>query len=290
MEAVRDHDLRRIVEKARVEGRFQSAQMEYGRELRPLRISVTPLQERGGRSTLVLCQDLTDVQRLLAMRREFVANVSHELRTPLASVKAAAEALDAGALEDGAAARDFLRRITIEVDHMAELVQRLLELARLETGRAQFEVQPLETGKLIAEAVERVRPRIEAQGLRLMMDVPQGVPWLLGDRAAIHGVLLNLLDNALKFTEQGQIKVSARAAGEMVEVAVEDTGRGIEPQDLPHVFERFYKADRSRSSPGAGLGLALAKHAVQALGGRIWAESERGKGAAFRFALPAAKG
>ncbi len=288
MEAVRDHEITRIVERAWQEGRQQVGQVEHGRELRLLRISVTPLLEKGGRSALVLFQDLTEVQRLGAMRREFVANVSHELRTPLASVKAAAEALEGGALDEPTAARDFLNRIIIEVDHMTNLVQRLLDLSRLETGKAQFDIKSLDAKAVVAEAVERVRPRVESQGLALIVELPEGLPRVRADRAALHEVLLNLLDNAINFTRAGHIRVSARAADGAVEVAVEDTGSGILPEDLPHVFERFYKADRSRSSPGAGLGLALAKHAVQAQGGRIWAESAPGRGSAFRFTLPAA--
>ncbi|MBI3743106.1 MAG: HAMP domain-containing histidine kinase [Chloroflexi bacterium] len=119
--------------------------------------------------------------------------------------------------------------------------------------------------------------------------MPETLPLVTADKQAIAGVILNLVENAIKFTERGSVTLSARPADGLVEVAVRDTGPGIDPKDLPHVFERFYKADRSRSSPGAGLGLALAKHAVQSHGGRIWVESEPSKGSTFKFTLPVAK-
>lgn len=288
IEVVRDHEIAHLVSAAVQARRQQTGQVEYGREQRLLRVSVTPLQERGRVSALVLIQDLTEIQRLQGMRREFVANVSHELRTPLASVKSATEALQSGALEEPEMARDFLARIQIEVDHMTEMVQRLLDLSQVETGKARFEMQRLDLKKLLMEAIERVRPQVEQQGLALQTNLPDGLPAVTADRTVVHQVLLNLIDNSLKFTREGHIRVTARASDGMAEVVVEDTGTGIPPEHLPHIFERFYKADRSRSSGGTGLGLALAKHNVQAHGGRIWAESRPGQGTAIHFTLPLA--
>ncbi|MEE9284805.1 MAG: ATP-binding protein [Dehalococcoidia bacterium] len=288
MEVTRDHEIGRIVARALQEGRHQTGRVEYGPDPRMLRISVTPIEEKGGLSALVLVQDLTELQRLEGVRREFVANVSHELRTPLASIKAAAEALQGGALDDAQAADDFLARIDVEVDHMARMVQRLLDLSRLETGKVQFNMEPLDVKAVLQEATERVRPQAERRGLALTVEAPEGLAPVLADRAAVSETVLNLIDNALRFTDTGSIRVAARESDGSVEVTVEDSGPGISPEDLPHIFERFYKADRSRSGGGAGLGLALAKHTVQAHGGRIWAESPPGKGATLHFTLPLA--
>ncbi|MCI0769589.1 MAG: PAS domain-containing protein [Chloroflexi bacterium] len=288
MEVTRDHEIGRIVADALREGRHQSGKVEYGPDLRLLHVLVTPIEEKGGLSALVMIQDLTEVQRLEAVRRDFVANVSHELRTPLASIKAAAEAIQGGALDDVQTTREFLARIDVEVDHMAQMVQRLLDLSRLETGKAQFNMEALDVKALLDEATDRVRPQAESRGLALTVDAPEGMAPVMADRAAVQEIMLNLIDNAMRFTDDGSILVSAREVDAGVEVTVEDSGPGILPEDLPHIFERFYKADRSRSSGGVGLGLALAKHTVQAHGGEIWAESPPGKGAIVHFTLPLA--
>ncbi len=289
MEVVRDHDIARVVHASLSEGRRQSRHLDYGSERRLLNVSATPIRFESEQGVLVLAQDLTELQRLEGTRKEFVANVSHELRTPLASIKAAVETLEGGALQDAVASRDFLARINVEVDHLTEIVQQLLDLSRIESGRAQFDLALHETAPLLNDAIHRVRTQADKNGVSLAVDVPPGLPRVMADGAAIHRVLINLLDNAMKYTSSGgAITISARKADSMVEVCVQDNGAGIASEDLPHVFERFYKADRSRASKGSGLGLALCKHIVQAHGGIMWVESALGKGSAFRFTLPAA--
>ena len=291
MEVVRDHEVLRLVDDSVAQGRHTTSQIEYGRDPRLLRITATPLQQNEGHFTLVLAQDLTELQRLEAVRRDFVANASHELRTPLAAVKAVVETLEDGALEDPLVARDFLRRIGAEVDHMTALVQQFLDLSRLETGRAHLDLQPLDLRTVLPEAVNRLRPQAERQGVRLAMSLPPDLPIVLADRAGLHEIILNLVGNALKFAPRGEVELGARAAGPFVEIRVRDNGPGIGAEHLPHIFERFYKVDRARSgAPGTGLGLAIAKHMVQALGGQVWAESQIGKGSTFYFTLPIAPG
>ncbi|MBM4404678.1 MAG: HAMP domain-containing protein [Chloroflexi bacterium] len=289
MAVVRDHDIGRLANAAGAEGRRQSRHLEFGSERRLLNVTATPIRFESELGVLVLAQDLTEIQRLEAMRKDFVANISHELRTPLASVKAAVETLEGGALQDQAAAKDFLSRINVEVDHLTEIVQQLLDLSRIETGRVQFDLAPRAAAELIREAVHRIQPQAERLGLQVNVDLAEGLPAVVADSAAIHRVLMNLLDNAMKYTpKERSVSVTARVSGAFVEISVRDAGEGIASEDLPHVFERFYKADRSRASKGAGLGLALCKHIVQAHGGIIWAESDLGKGSVFRFTLPAA--
>jgi two-component system phosphate regulon sensor histidine kinase PhoR len=238
--------------------------------------------------TLVLLQDVTDLRRAEAARRDFVANVSHELRTPVAALKALVETLEAGALEDPEAGPDFLRRMHVEVDGLAALVAELLELARAEAGKLELELAACEAGGLLSEAVERTRAYAERVGLRVSVaHAPEPDLLVEADARRIGQVLANLLANAVKFSPPGgRIEAGAAVADGWVEFWVADTGVGLALDQLGRVFERFYKTDPSRSGTGTGLGLAICKHLVQAHGGRIWAESGgAGQGATFRFTL-----
>jgi two-component system phosphate regulon sensor histidine kinase PhoR len=222
-------------------------------------------------------------------RRENVSNFSHELRTPLASIRAVVETLEAGAIDDPAVSGDFLGRIVGEVDRLAALVDELLDLARLESGRLTMRTEPIAPHDLIVRGSERLRPQIERARLDLAIDVPPDLPAVLADRTRIEQVLLNLIHNAIKFTPPGgTIAVTAGVEGEMLAISVKDTGVGIPETELPRVFERFYKADRARRSDGTGLGLAIAKHIVLAHRGSIFVTSRPGEGATFTFTLPLA--
>jgi two-component system, OmpR family, phosphate regulon sensor histidine kinase PhoR len=235
----------------------------------------------------VVLRDVTELRRLERMRREFVANVSHELRTPLASIRAVVETLEAGAADDPVVASDFLRRIIGEVDHLVALVDELLDLARLESGRAVLKPEVCDPADLLSRAVERLRAQVERAGLVLRVEAPSDLPLVRVDRGRIEQVLINLVHNAVKFTpEGGEIVATAKSADGMLRVSVRDTGVGITAEELPRIFERFYKSDAARRSPGSGLGLAIAKHIVQAHSGTIWAESTPGAGATVSFTIP----
>jgi two-component system, OmpR family, phosphate regulon sensor histidine kinase PhoR len=238
----------------------------------------------------VLLQDITELRRAEAARRDFVANVSHELRTPVAALKALVETLEAGALNDPDAGPDFLRRMHVEVDGLAQLVTELLELARVEAGKLELEMERCQAGELLREAVDRSRAYAERAGLQVdLAELVNPELTVEADARRIGQVLTNLLANAVKFTPAGgRIEAGARASNPWVEFWVADTGVGIPHDQLVRIFERFYKTDPSRTGGGTGLGLAICKHLVQAHGGSIWAESAgEGRGATFRFTLPA---
>lgn len=284
-EVIAAREVQALVAEAREQGSGARSLVTLGPWERPFQLLAARVEPAG--EVLLVLQDLSEVRRLEAVRRDFLANISHELRTPLASLAALVETLEEGALDDPPAAREFLARMRVEVDGLTQLVQELLDLARLESGRETLAIAPVSVVSLVAGAARRLAAQAERAGLRLVLAVPSDLPPVLVDRERIERVLINLLHNAIKFTPPGgQVTISACRTGEWVVVAVADTGVGIAPEDLPRIFERFYKADRSRATSGAGLGLAIARHIVLAHGGRIWAESELGRGSIFRFTLP----
>jgi len=241
----------------------------------------------------VVCvfHDITELRRLETIRRDFVANVSHELKTPLSSIKGYAETLLGGALEDQEHARGFLETIHRQADHLAKLINDLLDLARIEAGKMELRPVPLNLQEIIPQIIEILRPLWEGKGLSVVFEALPSLPPALADQGAVRQILSNLLDNAIKFTSQGgQIAVRASIHADFLRIEVKDSGVGISSSDLPRIFERFYRADaaRPRSPESTGLGLAIVKHLVLAQGGQVWAESQLGNGSVFSFTLPLA--
>lgn len=237
---------------------------------------------------LLILQDVTALRQAEVAKRDLVANVSHDLRTPVTALKALVETLVDGAMEDPQIAAEFLGRMQIEVDRLAQLVEELLELARIESGHDILRLESIDLGQVVLGAAERLRPQAERQGVNLVTHTTAGLPRVAADSTRIAQVVVNLVHNAIKFTPPGgRIEVSvAPSAAELI-ITVADTGIGIAPQVLPRLFERFYKTDRARTGGGTGLGLAIAKHLVHAHRGRIWVESAgEGQGARFFVSLP----
>lgn len=251
-----------------------------------VRIIVTPLLKHSRSGYLVLLQDLTQVRRLQTVRQDFVSNVSHELRTPLASLHALVETLRDGAIDDPPAAARFLDRMEVELDALTQMVEELLELSRIESGHLPLQMKPVPVRDVVMPAVDRLRAQAERNNVTLDIQIADDLPPALADLPRMHQVVTNIVHNAIKFSPGGgDVVIRAEAKPSCVEVTVRDTGIGISREELPRVFERFYKTDRSRALGGTGLGLAIAKHIVQAHGGRIWAESVEGKGSLFGFTL-----
>ena len=253
---------------------------------RPFRVRAAAFE---GGAALAL-SDVSELQRLGRARRDFVANISHELRTPLTSIRLLLENLLADTQRLPAEVAGQLRKMEIEVEVLQQMAQELLDLSQIESGRTPVRLVPTSVAALVDTTVERLAPQAERKHESLHVDIAPGL-MALADAELVGRALGNLLHNAIKFTPpDGQIWVLARLLEGDVVIEVSDTGPGILPDDLPRVFERFFRGDRSCSGGGTGLGLAIAKHVVEAHGGRIWAESEGvpGRGATFRFTLPAA--
>lgn len=244
------------------------------------------------RGIWVVLEDVTELRRLRQIRAEFIDNLSHELRTPLSTVSLLAETLAREADAAGAAVpprmRDRIAKIEVETGHLVQMVNELLDLSRIESGAAVVHLDDVDLGRLATASTERLRLFADRQGVPLRVDVPEPVPAVRGDEARLGQVLVNLLHNAVKFSPNGgEVVVRVRVDGDEVVTSVEDHGLGIPRAALARIFERFYKVDRARvRGGGTGLGLAIARHVVEQHGGRIWVESEEGRGSVFSFALP----
>lgn len=234
--------------------------------------------------------DASEIQRLGRARRDFIANISHELRTPLTSIRLLVESLLSGGSGDPREVAEALKKVEVETETLQQMAQELLDLAQIESGRVLVRMVPTPVAPLIAAVVDRLGPQAAHKRQTVSVEAPADLV-LLADPDQVGRALGNLVHNAIKFTPaEGTIRVGARPVDGDIEIRVADTGPGLPLEDLPRVFERFFRGDRSRASGGTGLGLAIAKHVVEAHGGRIWAESDGmpGHGAVFRFTLPAA--
>lgn len=286
-EVLRHHQLIQAWQRSQETGELQVESAELPATRQFVQVIVIPDQyARGG--SIVLVQDLTRLRRLETVRRDFISNLSHELRTPLASLKALAETLQDVALEDPPAARRFLDQMTIEVDSLTHMAAELLELSRIESGELALVRKPVNPFDLLSSAASRMQIQVQRAGLTLQVSCPLDLPWVRVDSTRMEQVLVNLIHNAVKFTlPGGEVVLLAEKIGGGIRFAVRDTGVGIPLDDLPRIFERFYKSDRSRSGGGTGLGLSIARHLVESHGGRIWAESLEGQGSTFFFMIPA---
>ena len=297
-EVLRNHNLVEAWQRSREGGGLQSASVELPTRQQFVQLIVMPDTHAGG--SLLLVQDLTRIRRLETVRQDFVSNFSHELRTPLASLKALAETLLNGAIEDPQAGPRFLQRMVAEVDTLAQMSQELLELSAIESGQAHLQLEAANPKELLESAAEHMKLQADRAGLSLHLDCPEVIRTLRCDSTRLEQVLVNLIHNAIKFTSPGgEVALSARDATEStgvggsgggasrpVQFSVRDTGQGIAAEDLPRIFERFYRADKARRRGGTGLGLSIARHIVEAHGGRIWVESLEGRGSTFSFTIP----
>jgi two-component system phosphate regulon sensor histidine kinase PhoR len=250
-----------------------------------LSISPTPARDR----LVIVVHDTTESARYQELRKEFVANVSHELRTPLTLIRGFVETLQDGALQDPVRGPEFLSIISKHSSQLTNLVENLLDLSRLESPQALRKQVRVDMKGILSRVTELQMPGARKKNQKLALSVPAHLPLILGDPDYLERAVSNLVDNAIKYTpEGGTIQVSATWNGTNLSVQVEDNGIGIPEKDLPRIFERFYRVDKSRSRDmgGTGLGLAIVKHVVQSHGGTVDVTSKPGKGSSFRLSFP----
>ena len=236
---------------------------------------------------VALLSDVSESERLEQLRRDYVANVSHELRTPLTGIRGMVEPLIDGVIDTEAERMDCYRIIYQETLRLEKLIGEMLDMSRLQSGRLQIELEPLALPGILEGAVRRLRPQADACRIALRCEYPEDMPPVMGNEDRIMQVLIILMDNALSFTpEGGEIVVFARAQDSHVAVGVRDNGAGISPADLPYIWERFYKADKSRMrTTGTGLGLSIARLVCEHMNGTIDVQSSVGQGSTFTFTL-----
>lgn len=240
---------------------------------------------------VVVLHDITELRRLEHLRREFVANVSHELKTPLASIKAYAETLRMGAINDSDHNLGFVDRISEQAEQLNRLIVDLLHLARVEAGQEAFQFTRVDVASVVDRCVAQVKQLAEQKGIALRITAPSEPLAVWADSDGVFTILSNLVGNALKYTpSKGEVEVCWHRQDDNVVLEVRDTGIGIAPEDQQRIFERFYRVHKARSRElgGTGLGLAIVKHLAQSFGGSVSLTSQVNSGSTFRVALPVA--
>jgi len=295
IEALRSHELAGIV--AELEGANEISQKEFKfsrPEERWLEVNGAAILDSNGQrsSSVLVFHDLSRLKKMESARKDFVANVSHELRTPLSLIKGYVETLQDGAKDSPETASRFLGIIERNADRLQLLIEDLLVISEVESGRVTLSLQSVPLRSVTAKVMDDFRAKAAAKRIELVNQVPDLPLW--SDPGRLEQVLTNLLDNGIKYGyEDSTIVVAARIIeGDMVHVSVEDQGPGIPAEDLDRIFERFYRLDkaRSREQGGTGLGLSIVKHLVHSHGGKVWVTSQPGKGSTFHFTIPLAPG
>jgi two-component system phosphate regulon sensor histidine kinase PhoR len=294
LEALRQREVGEVVQQVLRSGQRCAVEVEIHRLRRVFALTGVPFPAGEGAppGALLSFHDVTERRRHERIRRDFVANASHELRTPLTSIRGFVEALEDGALAEPVTGQRFLGKIRTHADRMAELVEDLLELSRLESGERPPRWEEVPTGELADEVVASFSDRAQRKPLTLAR-AGNGAPAVVSDADRLRRILENLVDNAIKYTPAGgHVEVVARGGsdgGAILEVR--DDGPGIAPEHLPRIFERFYRVDKARSRElgGTGLGLAIVKHLAESMGALVTVESELGSGACFRVAVPSGR-
>jgi two-component system phosphate regulon sensor histidine kinase PhoR len=297
LEVIRNVDLHGLLNESRAaaDGEVVSREIKLPEPSeRVLQVHAVPLRFTGDEpGVVIILHDITELRRLEQVRTEFVANVSHELRTPLTAIQGYLETLLDGALEEPQHARKFLEIVFRHTERLGRLTDDLTDLSNIELGRISLRIEPADLTEVTESALAIIQPRAGSGRVTVEASLPPDMPEVLADRDRLAQILINLVDNAVKYTPAGgHVWVEAqRLPSGMVEVAVRDTGVGVPKADLPRLTERFYRVDKARSRElgGTGLGLAIVKHLVLAHGGELGIESELWKGTTVRFTLPTSK-
>ncbi|MFA5089440.1 MAG: ATP-binding protein [Candidatus Omnitrophota bacterium] len=294
LEVIRNTAVQDIVDRI-IQGRQSLATEEITisvPEAKILKVNGVPIVRNDKfEGAILVFHDITELRRLEQIRQDFVANVSHELRTPISSIKGYAETLLEGALEDKDNVKEFISIIYQDSDRLANLINDLLDLSKIESGKMKMNFVPLDPVSAIKRAVTVIENQAKAKSIALKLDLPLDLPRIKADETRFTQVMINLLDNAIKYSsEGGSATISVKVVNNALQIDISDTGIGISEKDLPRIFERFYRVDKARSRElgGTGLGLSIVKHIVSAHGSQVWVKSKLGLGSTFSFTIPLA--
>ncbi len=290
-EVVRNNEIHAILKEAINKKTLQKKELTlYYPTEKIFQIHALPIKDKDNISGAVaVLHDITELKKLEKMRIDFVANVSHELRTPLTSIKGSIETLMNGAIDDKLNNRRFLNIIEKHTQRLNHLINDIIELSCIESGDIKLNFQPLNIKEIIDMVILNFQEAMTKKNLTVTINLPNAMPLIKADAKKIEQVFDNLIDNAIKHTDQGgSISVNADLKDEIISIALSDTGEGISEQDIPRIFERFYRIDsaRSRKEGGTGLGLSIIKHIVLSHGGTVSVKSELNKGSTFFITLP----
>ena len=290
LDIVRYPELHTAIQSARENKATAKAEFEtLDPDRRRIKARATYLSSEPEQGVAIVLRDVTDLHALENMRRDFVANVSHELKTPLASIKAYAETLRLGAIDDKDKNVQFVTQIETQAEILNLQIQDLLEIARVESGSSAFNIENIDINQLCRRSAQDLQAQADQRKVKLLLDVDQHPIIAKAEANGVTTIINNLISNAIHYTPaDGQVTVRTQLNGDRVQIEVSDTGIGISPEQQARVFERFYRVDRARSRDegGTGLGLAIVKHLTQAFDGQVELESQIGKGSTFRVFLP----
>jgi two-component system phosphate regulon sensor histidine kinase PhoR len=289
-EILRDPSFQDAVQEARNTGSSALKEVEiFHPTYKYLYVTATPLRSNIlGAGFVLIVHDITEIKHLETVRKDFVANVSHEIRTPITAIKGFAETLLDGTLENTENARKYLEIIKKHSERLNSLVNDLLTLSKLDKNELHFSLEEISIGELIDQIFLMLEERVLSKDIKLLNEIPKDFHPITADRNSLTQIFLNLVDNAIKFTEFGRVIVRSEIIDNTTKISVEDTGIGIEAKHIPRLGERFYRADsaRSRTLGGTGLGLAIVKHLVKAHSWDMKVESEQGKGTKVILIIP----
>lgn len=290
LEAIRNHELYVFLNEVLQTKKQMMQEIEMLTPVNKIfEIHAAPFGNENFMGAVAVFYDITELRKLEKTRKEFVANVTHELKTPLSAIKGAIETLLNGAIDDKKSRTKFLNIAEEHSERLDKLISDILDLSQIETKTISLKLQKIDILEIVNKVITLLKSKLETKEIKIELNIQKELPLIYADKDKLEQVFFNLLDNAIKFNvNKGKIKISAELQKDNIRIDIEDTGIGIPEKDLPRIFERFYRVDKTRSRDlgGTGLGLSIVKHIVELHSGIVSVESELDKGSKFSFILP----